>query len=251
MAYVPRNEVTSTSRAFDEGAIEAILNIPNYVDWMLRPFREHLKGRVVELGAGFGTVAQSYVDGVDEAVLLEPAENLFEHIVRTFANDPRVKPLCGFLEELVASGAPDLAPESFDAAFTANVLEHIRDDRAVLEVLRTRIKPGGWLLIFVPATPFLYGAIDARTGHFRRYTKASLREVVESAGFAVERIEYFDLLGMVPWFILGRVLRQDTVTAGVAGIYDRLVVPLCSLADRVTQKRIGKNLICTARRIER
>jgi SAM-dependent methyltransferase len=248
MAQAFKNEVTSTRRAFDAGALEAIQNIPNYVNWLLGPFRGHLRGRVLEIGAGFGTLALDYSAAVDRAVLVEPAENLFAEIERSFAGNPRVKGLCGFLDELVASGAPELAPESFDALFSANVLEHIRDDRAALELWRTRIKPGGSLLLFVPATPFLFGAIDERTGHFRRYTKSSLETVVRDAGFSIERIEYFDLLGMVPWFILGRVLRRDTVAPGAAGIYDRVVVPLSSLADRVVRNRIGKNLVCIARK---
>ena len=108
----------------------------------------------------------------------------------------------------------------------------VGDDRAELELLRTRIKPGGSLLIFVPAVPFLYGAIDVRTGHFRRYTKSTLGTVVRDAGFVIERIEYFDVLGMLPWFIAGRILRKKTVDPAVTGIYDRYVVPLSSLADR-------------------
>lgn len=249
MARVSKNEVTSTSREFDARALESATSVPNYVIWLLRAFREELKGRVLELGAGLGTVAEGYVDAVDEAVLIEPAENLYAVLSRTFAGNPRVKTACGFLEELVAQGSPELGPESFDTAFLSNVLEHIRDDHAALELLRTRIKPGGSLLIFVPALPLLYGELDAHGGHFRRYTKATLAAAVRDAGFVIERIEYFDVLGMLPWFIAGRILRRKTVDPAVTGLYDRYVVPLSSLADRLIGKRVGKNLVCTARKL--
>ena len=248
MAHAFKNEVTSTSRVFDARALESAVGVPGYVAWLLEAFRPHLRGRVLELGAGLGSVAEGYVNGVEEAVLVEPAENLFEELSRTFSGDPRVKLLCGMLDELCERGAPELEPESFDAAFMANVLEHIRDDRAVLKLLKTRIKPGGALLIFVPAVPFLYGALDARAGHFRRYTKSTLRAVVRDAGFEIERLEYFDLLGMLPWFVAGRVLRRETVAPALTGFYDRFLVPLSSLVDVAIGKRLGKNLICTARR---
>ena len=248
MAPTPKSVITSTNRVFDARTIESAAGVPGYVAWMLEAFRPHLKGRVLELGAGLGSVAESYVGGVDEAVLVEPAENLFAELSRTFSGEPRVKLLCGMLDELCARGAPELAPGSFDAAFMANVLEHIDDDRAALELLKTRIKPGGALLIFVPAVPFLYGSLDVSTGHFRRYTKAGLRAVVRDAGFEIERLEYFDLLGMVPWFIAGRVLKRETVAPALTGVYDRYVVPLSAMVDRVIGKRYGKNLICTARR---
>jgi SAM-dependent methyltransferase len=243
-----KNEVTSESRTFDAVALEPAGALRNYVAWLLRSFRPYLKGRVLELGAGTGMVAEGYVDAVDSAVLVEPAENLFGELSRRFTGDARVKPLCGLLEELVAAGAPELAQESFDVAFSVNVLEHIRDDRAALELLRTRIKPGGSLLIFVPAIPFLYGELDARAGHFRRYTRSTLSSVVRDAGFQLERIEYFDVLGMLPWFVAGRVLRQEVLTSSATGTYDKYVVPLSSLADRILQKRIGKSLVCTARK---
>jgi SAM-dependent methyltransferase len=248
MVHVPKSVVDATNRTFDASTIESAAAVPNYVAWLLRPFRPHLRGRVLELGAGLGAVAEGYVETVDEAVLVEPAENLFVELARKFEGNTRVKLLCGLLDELVASGAPELGSESFDAAFMANVLEHIRDDRAALELLRTRIKPGGSLLIFVPAVPFLYGALDAATGHFRRYRKSELETVVRAAGFVIEHVEYFDLLGMLPWLVAGRVLRRETIAPGVTGIYDRFVVPLSSLTDRLVQNRFGKNLVLTARK---
>jgi SAM-dependent methyltransferase len=127
-----------------------------------------------------------------------------------------------------------------------NVLEHIDEDEAVLRLLFRLLKPGGSLLIFVPAMPFLYGTLDERVGHVRRYTRPSLTHVMETAGFAMTSIRYFDLLGMLPWFVTGRVLRQPVVSSGPAVFYDRYVVPLCRVVDAATRPRVGKNLVAVA-----
>jgi SAM-dependent methyltransferase len=79
------------------------------------------------------------------------------------------------------------ADESFDAVVLGEVLEHVPDDTgAVAEVARV-LRPGGVLVISVPAHPKLYGASDRWAGHIRRYRKAGLVAVVEAGGLAVER----------------------------------------------------------------
>jgi SAM-dependent methyltransferase len=129
-----------------------------------------------------------------------------------------------------------------------NVLEHIDDDVDVLTDLHRLLKPGGALLIFVPAIPFLYGALDERLGHVRRYTRTSLSAAFVRAGFTVETMRYFDLLGMFPWLVTGRVLRRPSIGEGSASFYDKLVVPVCVWVDDLTRPRVGKNLIGIGRR---
>jgi hypothetical protein len=129
-----------------------------------------------------------------------------------------------------------------------NVLEHIDEDEEVLRLLFRLLKPGGTLLIFVPAMPFLYGTLDARVGHVRRYTRRTLTRVVEAASFSITKMRYFDLLGMFPWFVTGRVLRQPTVNSGSALFYDQYIVPVCKLVDAAARPRVGKNLVCVAKK---
>ena len=59
----------------------------------------------------------------------------------------------------------------FDTVIYVSVLEHIADDLREFKLAKDVLTPGGKILIFVPALPFLYSPIDANTGHIRRYTK--------------------------------------------------------------------------------
>src|SRR5260221_3324837 len=105
--------------------LEALADIPNYQDWILSHFRPYLRGRVLEIGAGVGTLSARYRDAVDSAVLLEPAPNLTGMLRSRFAGDRDVTVIDRPLEDAA------LADASFDAVVLINVLEHIDDDAAM------------------------------------------------------------------------------------------------------------------------
>src|SRR5258706_10085220 len=111
--------------------LEALADIPNYQDWILSHFRRYLRGRVLEIGAGVGTLSARYRRDVDSAVLLEPAPNLIDSLRARFRDDRDVTVIDQRLEDARASGA--LADRSFDAIVLINVLEHIDDDAAMLD----------------------------------------------------------------------------------------------------------------------
>jgi SAM-dependent methyltransferase len=81
--------------------------------------------------------------------------------------------------------------EEFDAAGAFDVLEHIEEDRAVLQALREALRPGGGLLLSVPQHPFLWSEFDVRARHVRRYRAAELREKLLDAGFEIVRMTSF------------------------------------------------------------
>lgn len=222
--------------------LEALADLANYSGAILDRFSPHLRGKVLEVGAGIGNFAARFLPLVDEAVLVEPAHNLFDRLSGRFAGDARVRALHGVVEE-----AP-LDAGAFDAAVMVNVLEHVPDDDATLRRLHELLRPGGALLLFVPALPAIYGELDRELGHHRRYTKGGLDDVVRGAGFKVERLEWFDLLGVVPWFLVGRVLRSKHIDPRGAMLYDRVVVPALSSLERRVPPPVGKNLVCVGRK---
>lgn len=222
--------------------LEALADLRNYSRAILAQFAPHVRGRVLEVGAGIGNFAAHWVDQVDSAVLVEPADNLFARLTERFAGDGRVRALHGTAEEA------DLPLGGFDATIMVNVLEHVPDDGATVRRLFDVLRPGGVMLQFVPALPAIYGALDEELGHHRRYAKHALADVVRAAGFAIERVRWFDALGILPWFIVGRVLQSRRIDPDSALLYDRVVVPALSRFERRVALPFGKNLICIARK---
>ena len=95
--------------------------------------------------------------------------------------------------------------DSFDLAASLDVIEHLEDDLGALRELRRVVKPGGSLLVTVPAYQWLWSGHDEINHHHRRYTRRSLLAVAEQAGWECVRTTYFNSL-LLPVAILLRVL---------------------------------------------
>ncbi len=95
--------------------------------------------------------------------------------------------------------------DSFDMAASLDVIEHLEDDLAALRELRRVVTPGGSLLVTVPAYQWLWSGHDEINHHFRRYTRRSLQQAGEEAGWQQVRTTYFNSL-LLPAAILLRVL---------------------------------------------
>jgi len=97
----------------------------------------------------------------------------------------------------------------YERVICMDVLEHIEDDAAAIADLREALTEDGLLLISVPSMPSLYGERDKFIGHFRRYSPASLRALVEGAGLRiVEGPRYWNALGVPPYLFYEKVLHQ-------------------------------------------
>lgn len=84
--------------------------------------------------------------------------------------------------------------ERFDLVCLFDVLEHIEGDVAALAGLRPLLRPGGAILLTVPAYQWMWGPHDVHLHHYRRYDPQSVVRVCSSAGLAVARISFFNTL---------------------------------------------------------
>lgn len=228
---------------YDPRSLEALQPLRRYHAWIRASFGDRLRGRVLEVGAGTGTFAETWIDEADEAWLLEPAGQPRATLTRRFGGRPRVHVLPGTL----ADARGPIAAHTLDTVVMVNVLEHLPDDVEALTLAQGLLGPAGGLCLFVPALPALYGSLDALVGHQRRYTPATLRKAVTAAGFTVETLRWFDLAGVVPWWVVGRVIRARSFDGPLGALYDRWVVPWARAMESRFAPPLGKNLLCIAR----
>ena len=102
--------------------------------------------------------------------------------------------------------------DTFDAVVASDVIEHIENDVAALAEIARVIRPRGTAVISVPAHQWLFSEHDAALHHYRRYSKAALRDVLQRNGFEVNRLTYWNA-ALFPVICLRRLLwRQRTVS---------------------------------------
>ncbi len=158
----------------------------------------------------------------------------------------------------LGSGVLDLEPASFDAVVCAEVLEHLDDDAAALREFAGVLRPGGLLLVTVPANPYRYDWTDQWAGHRRRYTVDGLADRMRSAGFTQVDVQGwgFPLTGLYHRQVYRRALRRRLGTGhgdGLGGAPPRLVSRLVRAALEIDTAFIGRRpgyhgLIAVARR---
>jgi len=110
--------------------------------------------------------------------------------VRTFAEQRLGRSIMTApLPEL--AGVPD---RHYDLVGTFDVIEHIEDDRAALASIATKLKSGGKFMMTVPAHPWMWSAHDLVNHHKRRYSKRTLKAMIEGSTLRLETVGYFNSL---------------------------------------------------------
>lgn len=215
--------------------LEVMEDAVNYNAYLSRLIRAYAlpTDRVLDFGAGIGTFSLSLRrEGVD---------------VSCVETDPRQ------LQRITESGVPgfsDLATvpdETYDYIFTLNVLEHIEDDQATLRDLARKLKPGGRLLVYVPAFQVIFSSMDRAVGHYRRYRLEGLSELMSSAGFEIKEARYVDSIGFIASLVFKYIgSKEGALNRNAVILFDRLAFPVSLLLDWATKKLFGKNLLMVA-----
>ncbi len=225
--------------------LEHLATADEFFDWIVASFRGAVGGNVLEVGAGIGTVATRLLrHPVAGVTAIEPADNLYPRLAAAAAAEGFTARRCTS-GELLAEGAVP-----FDTVVYVNVLEHIADDVAEVRQAHQLCAPGGRLCVFVPAVPAIYGTLDRKSGHYRRYRKAELVANVTAGGFRVDDVRYFDVAGLVPYWLAYRVIGIQSLGGTSTSLFAKVLVPMSRAVQWLLRRPpIGKNLILTATRV--
>lgn len=215
---------------------------PNYNAWLGALLAARSGRRVLEIGAGIGTITAHLAKGRDLMVALEVEEAYVQRLRNRFRGQAHVEPLRA---DAALTDWADLRAREFDTVVLSNVLEHIEDDAAAVRRFSRLLPQGGTLLILVPALPALFGALDEAVGHFRRYTRRGLREVLEGNGFDVESVDWLNLVGIPGWFVNARLLKRRSLSPLQLRLYDSLNTWLAR-AEAKLRPPVGLSLFAVA-----
>jgi SAM-dependent methyltransferase len=223
--------------------LEDLSDAVNYQRWLADLARPFLGSHPVELGSGIGDYAATWLSTVPRMTVTEADDTRLKGLVDRFADDPRVDVRPLFL--------PTDERGDHSAAVALNVLEHIEDDVAGLRSIGGLLRPGGAVVLIVPAFPAAMSRFDRTIGHFRRYTVASLRTALDEAGLRIEQIQYINPVGLMGWYVACRTLRLAPHNGPMVRLYDRLVVPLARRLERRWQPPFGQSVFAVARTPDR
>lgn len=221
--------------------VEIERQAPNYNAWVARRIAAHAGQRVLEVGAGIGTITAHLLRDRQLVTALEVEPTYVGELKRRFSGIEHVK----VLERDASKDLTDLAADHYDTIVMCNVLEHVPDDAAALKALRALTDRGAKLVVLVPALPALFGAIDEAVGHHRRYTPSLLTGVIERAGFEVTKLEWTNPLGIPGWLFNGRLLKRREMPPVQLAVFDR-VAPLLAKVESHVRMPIGLSLLCVA-----
>jgi SAM-dependent methyltransferase len=144
---------------------------------------------------------------------------------RRFAGHPVIR-----VRELIL---PSTEPGAHSAVVAYNLLEHLPDDVAALRSFARLVRPGGHVVVLVPAFAFAYGRFDAEIGHHRRYTRRSLVRAMRQAGLEVVTDHYVNALGLLGWTLVVRVLGGRPKPGPLLKLLERLVPVLRRVEGRL------------------
>jgi len=209
----------------------------SYVQSQLRPY---LVGDVLEVGAGIGGTTQALNDGTQRRwVCLEPDCEFAKKI-------GSLPPLRNC--EVLVGMLPDLGDqEKFDVILYIDVLEHIKEDGAELVLAAQHLNTNGVIVVLAPAFPWLYTPFDAAIGHFRRYTRKSLRAVAPQ-GLREETCIYLDAFGVLASAGNLLFLQAAKASAGQMRFWDNYLVPISRFTDRVFAFSLGRSVLAIWRK---
>ncbi|MFQ5412890.1 MAG: class I SAM-dependent methyltransferase [Phycisphaerae bacterium] len=219
-------------------SLELIDELYEYNHWIFTKVRPFISGAVCEVGGGIGNITQ-FLLNQPHVTCLEPYPPSLQRARARFADHRNVAVEPFLLQDCPREG---VAAGSFDSIVCLNVLEHIEDDVEALRIMRALSRPGGRVVILVPAHMSAFGSLDRSFGHWRRYNRRSLRRAFAAAGLSVAASSYMNAIGYFGWIWEGCVRRRTTLSRQAARTFNHLV-PFLDAFERLIRFPFGQSLV--------
>lgn len=220
--------------------LESLAAAVNYNQWLTSMAVSHLGDSPIELGSGLGDYAQAWLDaGVPRITVTEIDPSRLGQLQTRFADQQRVD-----VDSFDILTEPKGA---YSALVAFNVLEHIPDHIGALRGAHTLLRPGGLVVMFVPAFNFAMSRFDREVGHVRRYTVKSMRAAMTDAGLEDCQARYVNLPGLPAWFVGMRLLRRSPGQGLLLSAWDQHVIPPARRWESKHRIPFGQSVFAVAR----
>lgn len=225
--------------------LDVVSKANNLNNWMYETIMPYCKGSILEIGSGIGNISEYFIKNNFDISVSDLRKNYREILKEKFSlSENKVLDL-----DIVDTNFDEKYKGltcSFDSIFSLNVVEHIKDDDLAIKNMVKLLKPGGSLIILVPAYQSLYNNFDLTLEHYRRYNRSSLTKLMGRHGKIVHSF-YFNAVGILGWWVSGKIFKNKMIPEGEMKLYNKLV-PIIKIADKVLLNRIGLSVICVIKK---
>ncbi|EKD90201.1 MAG: hypothetical protein ACD_31C00110G0002 [uncultured bacterium] len=206
-----------------------------YNQWTIKKFEQFLKGDILEVGCGIGNFT-SFLTKYGNVWAIDINEQYVTEAKKKV--NGKVKIGIGDVEK----GNYFFKGQKFDSIVCLNVLEHIKNDGFALKSLYNLLEKGGCLILLVPAHMFLFGKIDKSIGHYRRYNKQQLGDVLKGIGFKIIKARILNMVGAIGWWFASKVLSNGTVGVGKIKLFS-FIAPFVLPMEDIIEPPFGTSIL--------
>lgn len=231
-----------------EDTLDVISNADRFNRWMYETIKPYCKGKVLEIGSGIGNISDYFMTDSFPIMLTDIRTGYCDKLASLFRDN----------SSFLGTKVMDLTDEEFDTkfndqfntydtVFALNVVEHIHDDNLAIRNCRKLLKDNGHLVILVPSYKGLYNKFDKELGHYRRYTKSTLSELFSENNFKILHKQYFNLLGIMGWYVSGHIMQNESIPERQMRVYNWLI-PFSKMIDQILFNTFGLSTIVVGRK---
>ncbi len=220
--------------------LDEMSHVHKYNAYIFENIKPYLGKKILEVGAGIGNISKLLLKYNPSLLILTDYESEYVNVLKQKYNgNMKVK-----VHQLNISKESFINNYEIDTIVCVNVLEHIREDKQALINCNKLLCNKGKLILFLPAIHFLYGELDKSLGHYRRYSKKEIIKKLQETGFNLIKLKYFNLIGILGWFINSRILKKDTIPIAHLKMFE--VISFLLQIERYIYVPIGLSLIAIA-----
>jgi len=219
--------------------LEGLATAVNHRRWFVELAIPYLGDHPIEVGSGLGDYALEWAPHFAKFTATEADPERLLLLKERLHGHPSID-----VRELLL---PTEERGQYTGAVSYNVLEHIEDHVSALRSMARLVRPGGRVVLIVPAFMFAMSPVDIATGHVRRYTKKTMRAAMTEAGLTIEKLHYANALGLIGYYMATSVFKLTPKEGPMVKFYDRLVLPVTKAAEKLVKPPFGQSVFVVAR----
>ncbi len=218
--------------------------LKNYNCWIYENIKPALGKNIIEIGCGLGAIIDFMINETNKITGVDISDEYIKYLKKHYKKYKNIKIIKSDILQLPGK----VKNNSFDTVVMINVLEHIKDEDRAVKIVRKILKKGGKLALMVPAFNMLYGPLDKNVGHYRRYEKKFLKELLSKNNFDIQGIYYMNFVGFFGWLLNVRILKRNYTPKNQSFLFNKFIVPILKKIEKWIKPPVGQSIIVIAKK---